>query len=236
MGSSAAHPPQVTLQPLPGSSGDGDMQEPPLLGAAWEGSLAVQPPAEPLHFPGRTLGPPSSRSPTPLLWAALRGGLPTGLKYSSKFHLFPRGSCSSQVPAWDQWPQALGSEKAQTQSLLDPLLHCCGAFQQTTWVGAEPSKFIAYVPIKVSKPATCGAKLWGFTALCFAKLLWRRGLPPKGLGPRGRQRPCGKAPPRGPGTQPVAAQEPTCTRVAMMGVLGFTRWVVDSHCPGHQHT
>lgn len=135
------------------------MQEPPLLCAGGERSPATQPPAEPLHFPRRTLGPLSSRSlHSFLLQPALRGCC-RRLKYSSNFHLFPRGSCSSQVPAWDKQPQALGSKKPQTQSPPDPPLCCCGAFQQPPWVGAEPSKFIAYVLIKVCKPANCGAKL-----------------------------------------------------------------------------
>lgn len=73
-------------------------------------------------FPRQDLGSPILQEPPqPPPLGCFEGGLPTGLKYSSKFHLFPRGSCSSRVPAWDQWPQALGSEKAQTQSLLDLL-------------------------------------------------------------------------------------------------------------------
>lgn len=107
------------------------------------------------------------------------------------------------MPAWDQQPQALGSEKPQTQSPPDPPLCCCGAFQQLTWVGAEPSKFIACVLIKVSHPANCRAKLWRVhsSLLCQAarELVLEKRAPTKGAEtpPQGQQHPC-KAPPRVP--------------------------------------
>lgn len=88
------------------------------------------------------------------------------------------------MPACDQQLQALGSKKPQPQSPPDPPLCCCGAFQQLTWVGAEPSKFIACVLIKISHPANCRAKLWRVhsSLLCQAarELVLEKRAPTKG--------------------------------------------------------
>lgn len=145
----------------------------------------------------------------------------TGLKYSP---LFSHGTCS---------PRLWGAKNHRPSDPQTLRFAAAGAFQQPTWVGAEPPKLIAHVLMEVSTPAHCRAKL----RRVHCSLLGRnrsgaasgeKGSHRRDADPRGWQHPC-KVPARGPSTQPVAPQELTGT--AAMGVAALIGWVIDSHCP-----